>query len=69
MTETRWRPLPSDFIVSKLGARREKDLEFARSMAALGLVPRDELLRRLRAIAVSDEHRWLIADQISTLFA
>jgi hypothetical protein len=57
-----------DLVLSKLGAGREKDVDFAKSAAALALVQRDELLRRLPDVVCSDEHRRLIADRVSALF-
>lgn len=57
-----------DFVLSKLGARREKDLDFARSAAELRLLQREELLRRLKGVTCSDEHRRLIETRINALF-
>lgn len=65
---TGWCMEAHDLVLSKLGAGREKDIEFARSAAALRLVQRDELLRRLRDVACSDEHRRLIGDRVSGIF-
>jgi len=58
-----------DVVLSKLGAGREKDIDFARSAAALGLLQREELLRRLKEVACSDEHRRQIEARINALFA
>lgn len=42
---------PHDLLLSKLGAGRDKDLEFrARNAGNLGLVGRDELLRAPRGV-------------------
>ena len=65
---TGWCMEVHDLVLSKLGAGREKDIDFAKDAAALALVRRDELLRRLRDVACSDEHRRLIEDRISALF-
>lgn len=65
---TGWCMEAHDLVLSKLGAGREKDIDFARSAAALGLLQRDELSRRLQDVECSDEHRRLIEDRISALF-
>jgi hypothetical protein len=65
---TGWCMEAHDLVLSKLGAGREKDLDFARSAAALELVQREELLRRLTDVACSFEHRQLIEARISALF-
>jgi len=57
-----------DLVLSKLGAGREKDLDFARSVAQLGLVRREELLERLGEVSASDSIRELIAKRIEALF-
>ena len=66
---TGWCMAPHDLVLSKLGAGREKDLDFARSAAAGGLVRRDELVRRLEDVTCSEEHRRWIAARIDTLFS
>ena len=58
-----------DLVLSKLGAGREKDLDFARSAAALGLVQHRVLLERLHDIDCSETHRRLIAARIDAMFA
>jgi hypothetical protein len=65
---TGWCMETHDLVLSKLGAGREKDIEFAKSAAALGLLQREVLLRRLRDVACSDEHRQLIEARIGALF-
>jgi hypothetical protein len=65
---TGWCMEVHDLVLSKLGAGREKDIDFAKGVAALALVRRDELLHRLRDVACSDEHRRLIEDRISAFF-
>jgi hypothetical protein len=66
---TGWCMEAHDLVLSKLGAGREKDIDFARSTAALGLLRREELLRRLQEVACPDEHRMLIRARIDALFA
>jgi hypothetical protein len=65
---TGWCMAPADLVLSKLGAGREKDLDFARSVAALKLVGHQELLARLPDIDCSDEDRQRIATRIGALF-
>ena len=65
---TGWCMDPHDLVLSKLGAGRDKDLDFARSTAQLGLVRREELLARLVKVVCSDEHRRQIAARVSSLF-
>lgn len=65
---TAWCMEPHDLVLSKLGAGREKDLEFARDVAALGLVRLDELLARLVTVSCTDEHRRQIAARVHALF-
>lgn len=64
---TGWCMEPNDLVLSKLGAGREKDLDFARSAVQLGLVQRDELTTRLDRVACSEEHRRLISSRIDAL--
>jgi hypothetical protein len=59
---------PSDLILSKLGAGREKDLDFARSAAALDLVREYVLLSRIELISTSSKHRELIAARVRAVF-
>jgi hypothetical protein len=56
-----------DLVLSKLGAGREKDLEFARSTAKLKLVNRETLLNRLQDVDCADPHRELMARRINAL--
>lgn len=65
---TGWCMEVHDLVLSKLGAGREKDFDFARSAAALDLLQHDELLRRLQDVACSDERRQQIEVRISALF-
>lgn len=58
---------PHDVVLSKLGAGREKDLEFARAAAALGLVAQSVLLARLPFVPATAEHSRLIAARIAAL--
>jgi hypothetical protein len=66
---TGWCMDPHDIVLSKLGAGREKDLAFARSAAALGIVRRAELLERLRDVNCANEHRRQIEARVNALFA
>jgi len=64
---TGWCMEPLDLVLSKLGAGRDKDLEFARDAAKLGIVRRDELLARLESVSCTDEHRRQITARVQTL--
>jgi len=66
---TGWCMEAHDLVLSKLGAGRQKDIDFARSAAELGLLQREELLRRLQEVNCSDEHRRQIVARINALFA
>jgi len=66
---TGWCMETHDLVLSKLGAGREKDIDFARSAATLGLLQCEELLRRLKEVACFDEHRRQIEARINALFA
>ena len=60
---------PHDLVLSKLGAGREKDMEFARSAARLGLVEKETLLSRLsEEVDCADEIRQLIGSRVQALF-
>jgi hypothetical protein len=59
---------PHDLVLSKLGAGREKDLEFAKAAASSGLVVQSVLLTRLRRVPTTAEHSRLIEERISGLF-
>ncbi len=58
-----WCMEAHDLVLGKLGAGREKDIDFAKSAAALGLLKHEELLRRLPDVACSDERRRQIEDR------
>lgn len=60
---------PHDVVLSKLGAGRQKDLEFASAAAALGLVVRSVLLTRLPLVSSTADHSLLIAARISALYS
>lgn len=60
---------PHDLVISKMGAGRTKDLEFARATANLGLVKRELLHERLALVTTSDEHRRLIEARVDHLFS
>ena len=64
---TGWCMEPHDLVLSKLGAGRDKDLEFARDAATLGLVSRDELLARLESVTCTDDHRKQITARVQAL--
>ena len=65
---TGWCMEPHDLVLSKVGAGRDKDLEFARDAATLGLVRRDELLARLESITCTEEHHRQITARVNALF-
>ena len=65
---TGWCMEPHDLVLSKLGAGREKDLEFARDVAKLDLIGRVELLARLEFVSCTDEHRRQITARLDALF-
>lgn len=60
---------PHDLTLSKLGAGREKDLEFVQDVARLGLIQRATLLERLTAVETTPEHRELLKQRIGALFS
>ena len=59
---------PHDLVLSKLGAGRVKDLEFARAAAKLTLIVQDVLLERLKLVQTTEEHVGVIANYIAALF-
>ena len=59
---------PNDLVLSKLGAGREKDLDFAQAAAKLNLIDQGILLERLKNVQTTEEHAGLIARRIATLF-
>jgi hypothetical protein len=66
---TGWCMELHDLVLSKLGAGREKDLDFARSVAQLGLLRHGELLRRLQDVPGSEEDHRRIEARINALAA
>ena len=66
---TGWCMEPHDLVLSKLGAGRDKDLDFARSAAKLGLVHREQLLQRLDKVSCSEDHRRQIIARVGALFS
>ena len=66
---TGWCMEIHDLLLSKLGAGREKDLDFARCVAALGLLQRNLLLQLLEDVACCNDDRQLIETRINALFA
>ena len=65
---TGWCMDPHDLVLSKLGAGRDKDLDFARGAAALGLVHHQELFTRLDRVSCTAEHRRQITVRVNALF-
>ena len=59
---------PNDLVLSKLGAGREKDLDFAQAAARLNLIDQEILLERLKTVQTVEEHAGLIARRIAILF-
>ncbi len=59
---------PHDLLLSKLGAGREKDLEFAQAVVRSAQVQRDRLLARLADVEAVPAVRRLIEDRIRALF-
>jgi hypothetical protein len=59
---------PNDLVLSKLGAGREKDLEFASAAVALHLVVQSVLVERLALVPATAEHSRLIAERIAALY-
>jgi hypothetical protein len=60
---------PTDLILSKLGAGRPKDLDFARAVAKLRLSNAKLLLNRLPLVKCSEQLRRLITDRIRASFS
>lgn len=65
---TGWCMEVHDLVLSKLGAGRDKDLEFATGAATLGLLCRETLLRRLADVSCTRAERDRIAERIGALF-
>ena len=65
---TAWCMEPEDLVLSKLGAGREKDLEFSQSAADLKLVTQEGLFHRLPLVNCAEPLRALIGDRIRSLF-
>ena len=59
---------PHDLILSKLGAGREKDLEFAQACVNLKLVDRETLLERQALVEAPAERVALIEKRVAALF-
>jgi hypothetical protein len=59
---------PHDLVLSKLGAGREKDLEFTHAAAKLKLVDQKMLIERLKLVNTTEEHIRLMANRIAALF-
>lgn len=58
---------PHDLVLSKLGAGREKDLDFVRAAFDLAVVDRDELLGRVADIDCPQDIRDRIEERIRAL--
>ncbi len=65
---TGWCMEAHDLVLSKLGAGRAKDLDFARSAAELGLLKCELLLQQLQKVSCTAEHYRLIERRIGALF-
>lgn len=65
---TAWCMEPTDLVLSKLGAGREKDLEFAQAAAILGLVTESGLRSRLSEVAAPPAIREAMEGRIQRLF-
>lgn len=65
---TGWCMEPHDLVLSKIGAGREKDLEFARTVAKARLVDEKVLNERLGAVVAAADLRMLIAKRIRASF-
>ncbi len=57
-----------DFMISKLYAGREKDIEFFKAAVNLGLVSEETLIDRLNKTSMSNERRRLIKKSIERGF-
>jgi hypothetical protein len=66
---TGWCMDVHDLVLSKLGAGREKDLAFARSVAKLGLVQHATLIERLELVDCSSNDRERVAARTHALFS
>ena len=66
---TGWCMDPHALVLSKLGAGRDKDFDFAKSAARIGLVDRERLLHRLEKVSCTDDHRRRIAARVNALFS
>lgn len=65
---TDWCMEPTDVVLSKRGAGRDKDLEFARSAAQLALVTEDGLLCRLPLVSCAEQDIELMTGRIRSIF-
>ncbi len=64
---TAWCMEPTDLVLSKLGAAREKDIEFAHSASNLHLVTPEGLLERLSLIDCTPTQRTRITERVHAL--
>lgn len=58
-----------DLMISKLYARRDKDIEFFKAAVNLGLISKETLIDRLNKTSLSNERRRLIEKHIETGFS
>ena len=59
---------PHDLVISKYAAGRERDREYVRIAARVGLVTRETLLERLAATPLDEERRALARERIEADF-
>ena len=60
---------PHDLVLSKLGAGREKDIEFARTAALQKVISRTKLIELLPTVNCSEELRKIMEGRIEAAFA
>lgn len=65
---TAWCMEPTDLVLSKLGAGREKDIDFSRAAVQLGLVTENGLIDRLTNVDAPAELVRVIEGRIRALF-
>lgn len=58
-----------DLVISKLYARRQKDIEFFHAAIKLQLIARNMLLERLDVTPISEEHKTIIRNDIERGFS
>lgn len=65
---TGWCMDPVDLVLSKIGAGREKDMQFVKEIALLNLLDRKTILDRVSAIDCSPEEGQRIVEQVRSSF-